>query len=117
MFGDSAANQIYSGGNGSQLWGGVGLADDILIGGAGVDVFHCGAGEGNDIVVNADDDDLINFHNATLADITFAQETDGGMLIGVGENVLAIVGTNNTAVAFADGTSLRYNRTTKTWNA
>ena len=116
LFGDTAANQIYSGGNGSQLWGGTGLADDILIGGNGVDVFHFGAGEGNDVIVNADDDDLINFYNATLADVTFAQETESGMLIGVGSNVLAIVGTNNTAVAFADGTTARYNRTAKIWS-
>ena len=116
LFGDAAANQIYSGGNGSQLWGGGGIADDILIGGTGTDVFHFGAGEGNDVIVNADDDDLINFYNATLADVTFAQETESGMLIGVGSNVLAIVGTNNTAVAFADGTTARYNRTAKIWS-
>ena len=116
LFGDAASNEIYSGGNGSQLWGGSGLADDILIGGAGTDVFHCGAGEGDDVIVNAGDDDLINFHNATLADITFAQETEGGMMIGVGGNVLSIVGTNNTAVAFADGTTARYNRTAKIWS-
>ena len=116
LFGDAAANQIYSGGNGSQLWGGVGSANDILIGGDGVDIFHFGAGEGDDVIVNADDDDLIYFRNATLADITFAQETESGMLIGVGSNVLAIVGTNNTAVAFADGTTARYNRTAKIWS-
>ena len=115
LFGDAAANEIYSGGNGSALWGGAGLADDILIGGTGTDIFLYGAGEGNDIVVNAEDDDVINFYNATLADVTFAQETNSGMLIGVGENVLAVVSTNNTTVAFADGSSVRYNRQAKVW--
>lgn len=115
LFGDSAANEIYSGGNGSALWGGAGIANDILIGGTGADVFMYGANEGNDVVVNAEDDDVINFYNATLADITFAQETDSGMLIGVGSNVLAVVGTNNTAVTFYDGSSLRYNRAEKVW--
>ncbi|MBR2518588.1 MAG: hypothetical protein IKE46_02195 [Selenomonadaceae bacterium] len=115
LFGDVAANEIYSGGNGSVLWGGAGIADDILIGGTGADVFMYGANEGNDVIVNAEDDDVINFYNATLADVTFAQETEGGMLIGVGSNVLAIAGTNNTAVTFADGSSLRYNRAAKVW--
>ena len=115
LFGDAAANEIYSGGNGSALWGGAGIADDILIGGTGADVFMYGANEGNDVIVNAEDDDVINFYNATLADVTFAQETEGGMLIGVGSNVLAIAGTNNTAVTFSDGSSLRYNRAAKVW--
>ena len=115
LFGDSASNEIHSGGNGSVLWGGNGIADDILIGGTGTDTFLYGAGEGNDIIVNAEDDDVINFYNATLADITFAQETEGGMLIGVGSNVLTVAGTNNTAVTFSDGSSLRYNRAAKVW--
>ena len=115
LYGDAAANEIHSGGNGSALWGGADFADDILIGGTGTDIFFYGASEGNDVIVNAEDDDVINFYNATLADITFAQETDSGMLIGVGTNVLAVVGTNNTAVTFSDGSALRYNRAAKVW--
>ena len=115
LYGDAASNEIHSGGNGSALWGGADFANDILVGGTGTDIFFYGAGEGNDVIVNAEDDDVINFYNTTLADITFAQETESGMLIGVGANVLAVVGTNNTAVAFADGSSLRYNRQAKIW--
>ena len=114
LFGDAAANQIYSGGNGSVLWGG-GIADDILQGAGGVDIFLYGRGEGNDVIVNVGDDDTVNLYNATLADITFEQETESGMLIGVGSNVLSIVGTNNTTVAFADGLTVRYNRAAKVW--
>lgn len=113
LVGDVANNIILSGGNNSALWGGFG--DDIIYGGAGADVFFFGAGEGNDIFCNVGDDDVINLYNATLSDLTLALETDSGMMLGVGSNVLAIVGQSNTAIAFADGSAIRYNRADKTW--
>lgn len=113
LFGDATNNVIISGGNYSTLWGGAG--DDIIYGGNGTDYFLFGAGEGNDIFRNVNDDDVINLYNATLRDLTFAQETDSGMIIGVGSNVLTVVGQSNTAISFADGTNLRYNRNAKTW--
>ena len=106
---------IISGGNNSVLWGGFG--DDVIYGGAGADVFCFGAGGGNDTFCNVGDDDLINFYNVTLSDLTLLQETDSGMLIGVGSDVLTVVGQSNTAVAFADGSAIRYNRATKSWTA
>lgn len=113
LFGDALNNVIISGGNNSALWGGFG--DDVLYGGAGTDYFLFGAGEGNDIACNVEDDDLIMLYNATAGNLTFAQETDSGMVLGVGGNVLTVVGQSNTAVAFADGTTIRYDRNAKTW--
>lgn len=113
LFGDAANNIIISGGNNSALWGNAG--DDVIYGGAGTDFFLFGAGEGNDTFYNVNDDDFITLYNATLNDITFAQETESGMVIGVGSNVLSIVGQSNTAISFADGSVFRYNRNTKTW--
>ena len=113
MVGDAANNVILSGGNNSALWGGFG--DDVIYGGAGADVYFFGAGEGNDFICNVDDDDVINLYNATLKDLTLLQETDSGMLIGVGSNVLTVVGQSDTTISFADGSAIRYNRSAKTW--
>lgn len=112
LFGDATNNAIISGGNSSTLWGGVG--DDIIYGGDGTDYFLFGAGDGNDVLFNVNDDDSIILYNATLKDVTFAQETDSGFVIGVGSNVLTVVGNSN-AVSFADGSTFRYNRVAKTW--
>lgn len=113
LFGDAINNVIISGGNNSALWGGFG--DDVIYGGNGADYFLFGANEGNDIFCNVNDDDFITFYNATVGDLSFAQETETGMILGVGANVLTVVGQSNTAISFADGTNLRYNRAAKTW--
>ena len=113
LVGDALNNVIISGGNNSALWGGAG--DDVIYGGAGTDIFLFGAGEGNDIFCNVNDDDVINLYNATAQNLTFAQETDGGLILGVGANVLTVVGQSNTAVSFADGSAIRYDRNAKTW--
>ena len=113
LVGDALNNVIISGGKTSALWGGAG--DDVIYGGAGTDIFLFGAGEGNDIFCNVNDDDVINLYNATAQNLTFAQETDGGLILGVGANVLTVVGQSNTAVSFADGSAIRYDRNAKTW--
>ena len=115
LVGDAANNVIMSGGNNSVLWGSFG--DDVIYGGAGADVYFFGAGEGNDIICNVDDDDVINLYNATIKDLTLALETDSGMLIGVGSNVLTVVGQSGTTISFADGSTIRYNRAVKTWTS
>ena len=115
LFGNATDNVIISGGNDSALWGGAG--NDVIYGGNGTDYFLFGANEGNDVFCNVNDDDFINLYNVTANNLSFAQETDTGMIIGVGSNVLAIVGQSNTALSFADGTTLRYNRNAKTWTS
>lgn len=115
LFGDALNNVIVSGGDNSALWGGAG--DDVIYGGAGTDYFLFDAGEGNDIFCNVEDDDFITLYNATAQNISFAQETESGMLLGVGSNVLTIVGKSNAAISFADGTAIRYDRDAKTWTS
>ncbi len=115
LFGDALNNVIISGGNNSALWGGAG--DDVIYGGGGSDYFLFGVGEGNDVFCNVEDNDLITLYNATPQNLSFATETDSGLLLGVGSNVLAIVGQSNTAIAFSDGTAIRYDRNAKTWTS
>lgn len=116
LFGDWNGNQIISGGNDSTLWGGEGSADDVLIGGAGKDVFRYGAGEGNDTIDNLQADDLLELYNVNLSDVTFTQETDAGILIGVGENVLTVNGQSDTRAFLADGSTFVYSRDAKAWS-
>lgn len=115
LFGDAFNNVIISGGNNSALWGGAG--DDVIYGGYGTDYFWYGAGEGNDVFCNVEDDDFITLYNATPQNLSFATETDSGLLLGVGSNVLAIVSQSNPAIAFSDGTAIRYDRNAKTWTS
>lgn len=115
LFGDALNNVIISGGDNSALWGGAG--DDVIYGGTGTDYFLFGAGEGNDVFCNVEDNDLITLYNATPQNLSFATETDSGLLLGVGSNVLAIVSQSNPAIAFSDGTAIRYDRAAKTWTS
>ena len=106
LVGNSGNNFIMSGGNNSLLWGAAG--DDTLVGGAGVDTFMYGAGDGNDIITGAEDDDVINIHNANLSDITVSR-TDFGCVIGINGGALAVVGNANPTVTFADGSTYKLN--------
>ena len=113
LVGDSGNNYIISGGNNSVLWGAAG--DDIMYGGTGTDIFMFGAGDGNDLIFGAEDDDVINIHNANLSDITVAQESFG-LVIGVGGSALAVIGQNNSTFTFADGSAYHYNRAANSWD-
>ena len=87
--GDNADNQIYAGSGGSSLWGGNGGAD-TLVGGSGYDEFFYSVGSGNDVVQNANSNDVINLLGVSLSQIS-----------GVNVNL------NEVNINFNDGGSLR----------
>ena len=66
--GDYSNNQMYAGSGGSSLWGGNGGSDN-LIGGDGYDEFFYAMGSGNDVIQNADSNDMINLLGISLSQL------------------------------------------------
>ena len=69
--GDNSDNQIYAGSGGSYLWGGMG-GNDTLTGGDGYDEFFYAIGSGDDIITNANRNDIINLLGVSISQITDA---------------------------------------------
>ena len=89
---DFANNEIYAGNGGAMLWGGS-YGNDDLVGGDSSDQFIVGVGCGNDMIFNADDDDIINLAATTLDQITQVNYSGG-------------IVESNIHMGFADGSSL-----------
>ena len=83
-------------GEGSRsLWGGVD-GDDTLVGSQGYDEFFYCKGNGNDVIENAGDDDLINLLDVSLDDIDLNSFPNA-------------IGDNSIELKFNDGGSLKVN--------
>ena len=91
-----------------------------MTGGLGIDNFIFGKNDGNDHIANASTNDVVDLHDVTLNDI-IATASDG-KLIGLAFNsgfVLTVDSANEISPAFqlSDGSSYRFNCTTKTWQS
>ena len=64
---DNEDNEIIAGDGGSILWGGEGKGSDELIGGDGVDMFIYNYG--NDKIVNAENQDVVDLSSVNLGDL------------------------------------------------
>lgn len=112
--GDNSDNQIFAGDNGSSVWGGNGGADSML-GGAGYDEFFYAPGSGNDLIGNADENDLINLLGVTLDQISSAEVNDNEISIGFNDGGnLKIDGSSNVGFKL-EGVTYAANRADKTW--
>ena len=89
LVGNYMQNVITASTGSSSLWGGDGVDDDTLIGSDGYNEFFYLKGNGNDIIMNAKETDLINLLNVNLSDISSVDFinftlkisfTDGGSL-------------------------------------
>ena len=76
---NDSSNTITIGNGGGSLWGGGGNVADVLSGGIGQDVFFYGYGNGNDVINNANSNDVVELFGMTMADITSANITDNGV--------------------------------------
>ena len=116
---NNGSNIIFTGDGGSQLWGGEGNFADALVGGNGVDNFICGIYQGLDNFFNVSSDDAVNLLDANLSDIvgTLAVNDDTIAIGFSSGNVIMIQSTEllSAAITLADGSSWRFNHTTKTW--
>ena len=79
LFGTNYENDILRAGNGgSQLWGGI-SGNDELFGGNGQDNFIYNYNDGNDIIHNAESQDVVSLREISIDDIAFAQINDNGV--------------------------------------
>ena len=109
---------IFAGDGGSSLWGGSGTAADALVGGAGMDIFNVGRNQGNDNIFTASSTDIVNLTDATLSDIVGTLGNDNGIAIGFNTGTVINIQSTDTlsaAINLADGSSWRFNHTTKAW--
>ena len=117
---EAGSNTILAGNGCAYLWGNVGTATDVLVGGAGNDTFFVGKNEGNDAIQNSSAADSINLYDVTLSDITFTAEDNGtlGIAFNTG-NVITVQSTDyiTAKINLADGSSWRFNHQTKAWQS
>lgn len=112
------ADVIFAGDKGSQLWGGADLSADILVGGDGADIFIGGRFQGTDTFLNASGADAVNFSDASLSDIVATAEIDGTIAISFNTGNVVTLQSSDTfsaAISLSDGSTWRFNHSTKTW--
>ena len=97
LVGNDAENQIYGGESGSSLWGGAGSEADTMHGGDGRNMYFYLYGNGNDVVADANDDDVINLLNIGLEEINFADISMSTDSIRMGFNDGGSIVVNNSA--------------------
>ena len=102
---DNLDNEIYAGSGGAQLWGG-NYGNDYLFGSNGVDEFIAGVGCGNDVIGNANSNDVINLVSTTLSQITGSTVNSNGvqMSFADGSN-LTVAGEVNATFKLSDGST------------
>ena len=119
LAGNENPNLIYAGYGGNVLWGGTGITTpDYLFGGAGADIFMAGKYDGNDVVFNADGNDVISLYDTNLSDITSFYGDGNSIALGFNTgNVIAVATSDVLSPAFqlASGQSYRFNRATASW--
>lgn len=116
--GDANANIIIGGSGSNVLWGGLDLADDLLVGGVGANNFFIGKGNGNDVVTNASSTDVVSLFDTTLSDIVAAVGNESAVAIAFNTGNVVVVGSTEALSAeymLADGSAYRYNHATQSW--
>ena len=104
----------------STLWGGSSTeSNDSLIGGNGHDVFWYGKGQGNDRVIAADSNDIVNLYDWTIDDVAAYDITSTAIaLTDKNGGTLTVENAATSGVNFrlSDGTTLAYDNTEQEWD-
>ena len=115
----NAGDNVIKGGNGNtSLWGGSSSSNDTLIGGNGLNVFCYGHGEGNDVIINSDQNDSVNLHNIGLAEFSGSDVTENSVSLQFSTGQQLTVNDSGQISAtfnFASGEKFRYNHLTSNW--
>ena len=115
LFGNSLDNYIQDSYGSSQIWGGWG--NDILSGGGGADRFFFGWSNGNDVILDLSDDDVIDLYsvNSWEVNLDTALEFDGWNTITLRLNDGSTLEMHSSSggvpfsnYKFADGVSYSY---------
>ena len=112
LVGNSYNNTIQAAQGDTWLWGG-GSSDDTLIGGDGSDRFFYGFNgdaEGNDIILNADENDIIDLQNIKVADFTADSSIDSTSMSFVFKSGGSLTVANNGSTFILEGQSWVYDK-------
>ena len=118
LAGNDLENQIYGGENNSSMWGGAGSENDTMHGGDGRNMYFYLYGNGNDVVTDANDDDVINLLNIGLEEINFNDIEMDNNSIKIGMNDGGSIKVNGRAdVIFQlnNGVGFKADRSTGGW--
>ena len=117
--GNTESNSIVGGSGSSSLWGGAGNTADTLQGGSGYTMFWYGSSEGNDIITNAKEGDVVNLYNISLEQIADVQITNENISVTMSDgNNLTVNNSSTVTTTFqlSNGEKYNYNRSSETWN-
>ena len=118
LAGNANSNLIIGGSGSNSLWGGAGNVADTLQGGDGYNMFWYGQGDGNDVITNAKESDVVNLYNIQLSQITDAQIDEEKISVTLDNgNVLNVYNSSNVTPTFqlASGEKYNYNRESGSW--
>ena len=114
--GNNANNQMYAGSGGSSLWGGSG-GNDSLVGGDGYDEFFYIAGDGNDTISGAGDNDVVNLAGISLSQISYASVSYSAIDIGFTDGGSLKLNSTSATGFRLEGVTYTANRSTGAWSA
>ena len=116
LAGGANSETIFASQGDSSLWGGSG-GNDTLTGGSGDDEFFYSFGNGNDIINNATENDVVNIFNTDLSQITKVETTTSQIKISFSDNgSLSINSAENVGFKY-QGSTYQLDRHNKTWSA
>lgn len=114
LAGNNLDNEIIVGAGNCSLWGGESGSNDTLTGGDGSNMFWYGLGEGNDVVENANGDDVIFLYNISLGEINSFEDIQNGVKLNFSAGSLTVNG-EGSSVRLGDGSSYRYDKNSLSW--
>ena len=100
----------------NSLWGSE-SGNDLLIGGSGDNEFFYLNGNGNDTIISANDNDLVNLLDISIDDINSTDIESDTILIRInGGGSLIVIGNSEITFQLNDGTKWTADRNKKIWN-
>ena len=124
LIGNGNDNSIFGSAENSTMWGSAAAGNDTLVGGAGVNTFLYGKGNGNDVALNVDGNDIVNLYDVELDDIVIGTATGGEMIdnnavtinLKDGGSITVQTGDNDTVFRLANGQNYTADHQTRTWS-
>lgn len=112
----NALDNVVIGGTGvNSIWGGYGDSNDTLIGGSGQNTFFFALENGNDVVQNAHDGDVIDLRHVLLEHVTSAEISATGVKLELKDGSTLDVKSNaNMEYRLHDGTYIA-DHATREW--
>ena len=117
--GNTAENVIIGGAGSNSLWGGAGAENDTLIGNEeGQTQFFYLQGNGSDVIVSDNENDVVNLLNIGLEEINFddIEMDESKIAIGMTDNAkLEVNSSKDVAFQLNNGSQWIADRENKTW--